>query len=157
MLYNHQRGKLLFYSRLDRCNLSLKLKQSSFHFYSYRKKKIIIHIPVKQSHHKHTHTKVKSIHHHHKPLVIKEEKVIKHEIKKPVKIIEDVSHDHFHHHYKHDHPEIVDFAHHIKHPKKVVLSHDSGNYGSGSFGSYSGLDSSGSGLRLGSNEGLDSF
>jgi len=115
----------------------------------YRKKKIIIHIPVKQNSHKHVHTKVKSIHHHHKPLVIKEEKVIKHEYKsKPIKVIEDVSHDHFHHHYKHHHPTLVELGHdnqeysahshvhhEIKHPKKHTFSDGSGGFGSFDSGS----------------------
>lgn len=60
-------------------------------------------MPLKKSHHKHTHTQVKNIHHHHKPIVIKEEKVIKEIVKKepvPIKIKEEISHDHFHHHYK---------------------------------------------------------
>lgn len=76
---------------------------------SYHKKKIIIHVPVKKSHHKHTHTQVKNIHHHHKPIVIKEEKVIKEIVKKPIpiKIKEEISHDHYHHHYKHTHPEEI--------------------------------------------------
>lgn len=78
-------------------------------YISYHKKKIIIHVPVKKSHHKHTHTQVKNIHHHHKPVVIKEEKVIKEIVTKPVpiKIKEEISHDHYHHHYKHTHPEEI--------------------------------------------------
>lgn len=78
----------------------------------YSKKKIIIHIPVKQKHHKHTHTHLKSIHHHHKPTIIKEEKIIKQEIHHPaIKIKEEVEHEHFHHHYKHDHPEVEHHVH----------------------------------------------
>jgi hypothetical protein len=67
-----------------------------------RRRKIIIHIPVKVKAQKHTHTLVKSVHHHHKPTVIKEEKIIKQEIHK-VPDKEEVEHEHFHHHYKHDH------------------------------------------------------
>lgn len=94
--------------------------------------------------------------------MIKEEKVIKHEIKKPIKVIEDVSHDHYHHHYKHHHPTLVELGHdnrehgahshtsthvhhEIKHPKK--LSHIDNSGGFGSFDS--------SGLRIGgSSEGF---
>ncbi|XP_055599584.1 uncharacterized protein LOC129748840 [Uranotaenia lowii] len=69
-----------------------------------KRRKIIIHVPVKVKQTKHTHTEVKTVHHHHKPTVIKEEKIIKKEVHKPVVIKEEVEHEHFHHHYKHDHP-----------------------------------------------------
>ncbi|XP_052868358.1 uncharacterized protein LOC128274263 [Anopheles cruzii] len=69
-----------------------------------KRRKIIIHVPVKVKQQKHVHTEVKTVHHHHKPTVIKEEKVVKQEIHKPVVIKEEVEHEHFHHHYKHDHP-----------------------------------------------------
>lgn len=78
--------------------LFLKKKFLCFSIKRYHKKKIIIHVPVKKQHHKHTHTQVKNIHHHHKPIVIKEEKVIKEIVKKqpiPIKIKEEISHDHF--------------------------------------------------------------
>lgn len=103
---------------------------------------------------------MKNVHHHHKPLVIKEEKIIR-EIKKPIKIIEDISHDHFHHHYKHNHPEISDFdgghqhthshtIQHHPHPKKIVL----GDGGEGN--NFSGFDTSG--LRVGgSSDGAGGF
>jgi hypothetical protein len=67
---------------------------------------------------------VKNVHHHHKPTVIKEEKVIKQEVKihKPVtKIREEVEHEHFHHHYSHNHDN-------------GVADHDSGF--EGSFGGH---------------------
>ncbi|XP_055640680.1 uncharacterized protein LOC129778054 [Toxorhynchites rutilus septentrionalis] len=69
-----------------------------------KRRKIIIHVPVKVKQQKHTHTELKTVHHHHKPTVIKEEKIIKKEIHKPVVIKEEVEHEHFHHHYKHEHP-----------------------------------------------------
>lgn len=97
--------------------------------HSARRRKIIIHVPVKVKQQKHTHTLVKPVHVHHKPTVIKEEKVIKTEIHRPVhhtKEIhkpaeihheiykpeikeyhkpspiykEEISHEHLHHHYK---------------------------------------------------------
>lgn len=90
------------------------MQRSTFYFeclnivsftYSCRKRrKIIIHVPVKVKQQKHIHTQVKTVHHHHKPTVIKEEKIIKKEVHKPVVIKEEVEHEHFHHHYKHDHP-----------------------------------------------------
>lgn len=76
---------------------------------------------------KHVHTLVKPVHVHHKPTVIKEEKIIKQEIHNPVHHItkeihkpieiheihkpveykehkpiykEEISHEHLHHHYK---------------------------------------------------------
>lgn len=76
---------------------------------------------------KHTHTLVKPLHVHHKPTIIKEEKIIKTEIHKPVHYTkeekkpaevhheeiklpetkeykpiyeEEISHEHLHHHYK---------------------------------------------------------
>lgn len=94
---------------------------------SGRRRKIIIHVPVKVKQQKHTHTLVKPVHVHHKPTVIKEEKIFKQEIHKPTyhtkevfskpveyhkeEIIpeiqaykpiykEEVSHEHLHHHYK---------------------------------------------------------
>lgn len=71
-----------------------------------KKKKITIHLPIKVKHEKHTHTIIKNFHHHHKPIIIKEEKIIKQEApKEPVKIIQEVEHEHYHHHYKHDHQE----------------------------------------------------
>lgn len=63
-----------------------------------RKKKIVIHLPIPVKKAKHVHTLVKTVHHHHKPTVIKEEKIIKHEVHKPI-IKEEVEHEHFHHHY----------------------------------------------------------
>jgi hypothetical protein len=95
-----------------------QLRKLTIH--SGRHRKIIIHVPVKVKQQKHTHTLVKPVHVHHKPTVIKQEKVIKQEIHKPVvyhkpeeihkpvevkheyKPIykEEVSHEHLHHHYK---------------------------------------------------------
>ena len=67
------------------------LKQSYFNF-SGRVRKIIIHIPVSVQQKKHTHTLVKKEHVHHKPIVIKEEKIIKQEIHKPVHIHKEIIH-----------------------------------------------------------------
>ncbi|XP_058453927.1 uncharacterized protein LOC131431954 [Malaya genurostris] len=69
-----------------------------------KRRKIIIHVPVKVKQQKHIHTEVKTVHHHHKPTVVKEEKIIKKEVHKPIVIKEEIEHEHFHHHYKHDHP-----------------------------------------------------
>lgn len=52
------------------------------------------------------HTVLKEVHHHHKPSIIKEEKIIQQEIHKPVALLptkEDFEHEHIHHHYKHEH------------------------------------------------------
>lgn len=79
-----------------------------------RKKKIIIHLPQPIKKQKHTHTLVKTVHHHHKPTVIKEEKIIKQEVKihKPVtKVREEVEHEHFHHHYSHNHDSGIESEH----------------------------------------------
>lgn len=107
-------------------------------FCSYHKKKIIIHVPVSANHHKHTHTKVKNIHHHHKPIIIKEEKIIKEIIKKkpiPIHIKEEVEHDHYHHHYKHTHAEP---SYHTKSHKYLSESTDSGNSISAGLSSIAG-------------------
>uniref|UniRef100_A0A182ISE5 Uncharacterized protein n=1 Tax=Anopheles atroparvus TaxID=41427 RepID=A0A182ISE5_ANOAO len=87
--------------------------------FMFKRRKIIIHVPVKVNKQKHVHTEVKTVHHHHKPTVIKEEKIVKQEVHKPVVIKEEVEHEHFHHHYKHDHPTFE------------FDGHDSNGFGSG--------------------------
>lgn len=127
-------------------------------FGSYHKKKIVIHVPVKKAHHKHTHTQVKNIHHHHKPIIIKEEKIIKEIIKKkpvPIHIKEEVSHDHYHHHYKHTHPEVWEKT---KVPKYLSETENTSGFSSGgsSTGFSSGGNSVGGSFR-GSSGGGGSF
>ncbi|XP_020803373.1 uncharacterized protein LOC110180092 [Drosophila serrata] len=60
------------------------------------KKKIVIHVPIHKKIEKHIHTVVKHVHHHHKPLVLKEEKKVIHEDHRPIQIHQ--TKEHFHHH-----------------------------------------------------------
>jgi hypothetical protein len=89
--------------------------------YSGRRRKIIIHIPVNVKQQKHTHTLVKPVHVHHKPTVIKEEKVIKQEIHKPVHITKEI---HITkpvevHHEKHEYKPVE-----IKHEYEPEIKHE---------------------------------
>ncbi|KAH8373809.1 hypothetical protein KR200_004191 [Drosophila serrata] len=61
-----------------------------------KKKKIVIHVPIHKKIEKHIHTVVKHVHHHHKPLVLKEEKKVIHEDHRPIQIHQ--TKEHFHHH-----------------------------------------------------------
>lgn len=72
-------------------------------FFSPRK--IIIRLPgLKTAPKKPTQPILKEVHHHHKPSIIKEEKIIKQEIHKfPHKFEKEIEHEHVHHHYKHEH------------------------------------------------------
>ncbi|XP_011209489.2 sex-determining region Y protein [Bactrocera dorsalis] len=82
-----------------------------------KKKKVVIHVPVHKKIEEHTHTIIKHIHHHHKPIVIKEEKVI-HEEHHPIIHKEHISHEHQHHHtekHEHVHPIIEEEEEHIHH------------------------------------------
>ncbi|XP_034119687.1 histidine-rich glycoprotein [Drosophila sulfurigaster albostrigata] len=72
-----------------------------------KKKKIVIHVPVHKKIEKHVHTVIKHVHHHHKPIVLKEEKKIIHEEHRPIQIHQ--TKEHIHHHEKHEH------AHHNHH------------------------------------------
>nr|XP_017034575.1 uncharacterized protein LOC108083342 [Drosophila kikkawai] len=61
-----------------------------------KKKKIVIHVPIHKKIEKHIHTVVKHVHHHHKPLVLKEEKKVIHEDHRPIQIHQ--TKEHIHHH-----------------------------------------------------------
>lgn len=68
-----------------------------FHRAGYqKKKKIVIHVPIHKKIEKHIHTVVKHVHHHHKPLVLKEEKKVIHEDHRPIQIHQ--TKEHIHHH-----------------------------------------------------------
>ncbi|XP_017851498.1 histidine-rich glycoprotein [Drosophila busckii] len=75
-----------------------------------KKKKIVIHVPIHKKIEKHVHTVIKHVHHHHKPLVLKEEKKIIHEEHRPIQIHQ--TKEHIHHHEKHDHEHHDHHEHH---------------------------------------------
>lgn len=92
---------------------------------SGRRRKIIIHVPVKVKQQKHTHTLVKPVHVHHKPTVIKEEKVIKQEIHKPVHIHKEIIHKPAEVHHEHEPFEIKHvYKPEIKHEYKPEIKHE---------------------------------
>lgn len=78
-----------------------------------KKKKIVIHVPVHKKIEKHVHTIIKHVHHHHKPIVLKEEKKIIHEEHRPIQIHQ--TKEHIHHHEKHDHAHHDHHEHHEHH------------------------------------------
>ncbi|EDW06099.1 uncharacterized protein Dmoj_GI16428 [Drosophila mojavensis] len=79
-----------------------------------KKKKIVIHVPIHKKIEKHVHTIIKHVHHHHKPLVLKEEKKIIHEEHHPIQIHQ--TKEHIHHHEKHDHAHDHHEHHEHLHP-----------------------------------------
>ncbi|KAH8420621.1 hypothetical protein KR009_012184 [Drosophila setifemur] len=78
-----------------------------------KKKKIVIHVPIHKKIEKHIHTVVKHVHHHHKPLVLKEEKKVIHEDHRPIQIHQ--TKEHIHHHEKHEHHDHRDHHDHHDH------------------------------------------
>lgn len=87
-----------------------------------KKKKIVIHVPVHKKIEKHVHTVIKHVHHHHKPIVLKEEKKIIHEEHRPIQIHQ--TKEHIHHHEKHENHAHHDHHeyHEHHHPKEHVQS-----------------------------------
>ncbi|XP_033238414.1 histidine-rich glycoprotein [Drosophila pseudoobscura] len=87
-----------------------------------KKKKIVIHVPIHKKIEKHIHTVVKHVHHHHKPLVLKEEKKVIHEDHRPIQIHQ--TKELVHHHEKHDHHDHHDHhdyhEHQLQHPVSEV-------------------------------------
>ncbi|KAH8324982.1 hypothetical protein KR074_007155, partial [Drosophila pseudoananassae] len=79
-----------------------------------KKKKIVIHVPIHKKIEKHIHTVVKHVHHHHKPLVLKEEKKVIHEDHRPIQIHQ--TKEHIHHHEKHDHHDHHEHHHPLAAP-----------------------------------------
>ncbi|XP_034489695.1 histidine-rich glycoprotein isoform X2 [Drosophila innubila] len=82
-----------------------------------KKKKIVIHVPVHKKIEKHVHTVIKHVHHHHKPIVLKEEKKIIHEEHRPIQIhqTKEQIHHHENYHEKHDHHNHHDHHEHHEH------------------------------------------
>ena len=85
---------------------------------------------------KHTHTLVQPVHVHHKPTVIKEEKVIKQEIHKPIHYTKEIHHKPIEEHHEYVHPvEIKEYKppvykeeishEHLHHHYKVHNKYDS--------------------------------